>query len=138
MSPPWRERGAAAGNHGAAALRCSAAAVLWIGRYVADDVVDGEARRRKSRWSEAAAWPILRRPRCLLGSSLWCYLRLISAGGRSARSAHQKPAGGVGTVGSGMNKGGGPRVLAHAKMRIYRKPFFMDLAGVACSRRLRR
>jgi hypothetical protein len=27
-----------------------------------------------------------------------------------------------------------PRV----KMRIYRRPFFMDLAGVACSRRLRR
>jgi hypothetical protein len=29
-------------------------------------------------------------------------------------------------------------VPPRAKMRIYRRPFFMDLAGVACSGRLRR
>jgi hypothetical protein len=36
-----------------------------------------------------------------------------------------------------MNKGGGSRVSSHAKMRIYRMPFFMNLAGVACFGRLR-
>jgi hypothetical protein len=38
----------------------------------------------------------------------------------------------------GMNKGGAPRVPSRAKMRIHRMPFFMDLAGVVCSRRLHR